>query len=323
MSTFGIIGAGAFGTALACVFARAGHQALLWGRDPLQVATLVRTKQNARYLPGITLPDGVKPVPDIDQLKNAEVLFATAPAQQLRSLLAMPILDQVLAPLILCAKGIEPQTGMLQSQIVAEVRKNQPLAILSGPGFAPEMAIGRPTALTLACRHQGMAQTLQRLLSTDTLRLYRSLDVAGVQLGGALKNVLAIACGMVTGANMGESARAALMTRGYSEINRLAMAMGAEPATLAGLAGFGDMVLTCTSPQSRNFAFGESIGSGGTLSTGKTVEGIATAQAVVDLAERFSVDMPISQTVANVLGRNLTMRESLDTLMNRPLRSEA
>jgi glycerol-3-phosphate dehydrogenase (NAD(P)+) len=254
---------------------------------------------------------------NLSDLNDVDVMLMVLPAQRLRRFIAENrfVTD---VPVVLCAKGIEGETGLLQSQIFEGTQK----AVLSGPGFATEMMRGMPTAMLIACEDTKLGALLQKTLSTQTLRLYLTQDVTGVQLGGALKNVYAIACGIVVGAGLGENARAALMTRGFAELARLAESMGALTETLMGLSGFGDLALSCTSPQSRNFAFGEQLGRAGTFGAIKTVEGIATAEAVLVLAKQNDVEMPIAQAVADVLNERQQVREALEMLMSRPLKQE-
>ncbi len=322
MSRIGVVGAGAFGTALGCALARAGHNVALWGRDTAQIAQIQETRQNGKYLPGLKLPDQLTATSRLPDLKDISALLMVIPSQKMRGFLQQNNLAFLTCPVILCAKGVEGGTGMLQSQIVSDMLPNVPLAAISGPGFATEITAGKPTALSLACEDASVGRRLQEELSTAFLRLYLASDLTGVQLGGALKNVYAIACGIVVGASLGESARAALMTRGFAEMSRLANKMGAQPETLAGLSGLGDLALTCTSIQSRNFAFGETLGRTGAFGSGKTVEGIATAKATIELARRQEIDMPIAKVVADVLEKHLTIAEALDTLMSRPLKME-
>lgn len=317
MTHVGVIGAGAFGTALASVMRIGGLGVTLWGRDAAQVAAMQTERVNARYLTGAPLPDGLNVTADLNDVNGADVVLMALPAQRLRGFLAESGFATD-APVVLCAKGIEGETGLLQTQVFDGLR----MAVLSGPGFATEMTKGMPTALSIGCTDEALGVELQEVLSTQTLRLYLTRDVTGVQLGGALKNVYAIACGTVVGAGLGESARAALMTRGFAELARLAGAMGAQTETLMGLSGFGDLALSCTSLQSRNFAFGEQLGRIGTFGTGKTVEGVATAEAVLSLAKSASVEMPIAQAVADVLNGRQQIKEALATLMSRPLKRE-
>ncbi|WP_424928533.1 NAD(P)H-dependent glycerol-3-phosphate dehydrogenase [Amaricoccus tamworthensis] len=316
----GVIGAGAFGTALAAVQAQAGRDVVLWGRDGAVLET-ARGDGVSPKLPGVTLPEGLRFSDDLADLAGAEVLLLVVPAQQTRVFLAEHGLALPDVPLVLCAKGIDAESLRLQSDVAEEVLPGRVLAVLTGPGFAGEIARGLPTALTLACGEHGLGPALQHDLSTPRMRLYLTDDVVGAQIGGALKNVVAIACGMVEGAGLGASAQAALMTRGFAEMTRLAVAMGAEATTLAGLSGLGDLSLTCNSRQSRNFSAGYAIGAGEVVGDG-TVEGVATARAARDLAGRFGVEMPIAAAVADVLGGAMTMEAAMDGLLARPLKEE-
>ncbi len=294
----GIIGGGAFGSALAVALGRKG-MVRLWSRgEPL----------TRNY------PQSVEKVENIAALKPVRALLLVVPAQQTAAFLADTPLPDV--PLVLCAKGIDAQTGLLQTQIAAEYT-DAPLSVLTGPGFADEIAAGLPTALTLA----GGDVAQQRLLSTDRLRLYRTDDITGAQLGGALKNVIALACGMAIGAGLGESARAALLTRGFAEMQRLGVAMGAKPATFQGLSGLGDLALTCASATSRNFAQGLAFGSGNGQ-TGGTVEGLATARAAAMLAKMHRVDTPITAAVAQVVAGEASVETAMAALLSRPLKEE-
>ena len=225
------------------------------------------------------------------------------------------------APLVVCAKGVDARGQRLQTGIAAVYLPGRALAALTGPGFAAEIAAGLPTALTLACADPDLGRELQALLSTRRLRLYLTDDLTGAQLGGALKNVVAIACGIAEGARLGHSARAALMTRGFAEMTRLAVAMGARPETLAGLSGLGDLSLTCNSSQSRNFALGQALGAGAAR-PGGTVEGVATARAACQLGARTGVELPIAAAVADVLDGALTVEGAMEALLARPLREE-
>ena len=322
MHRVGVVGAGAFGSALAWTFSQAGHDVVLWGRDPDQMALLQARRENCRYLPDVRFSEKLKATSALADLQDVSVLLMVVPAQTLAGFLTAYGAALPDCPLVLCAKGIESSSGLLQSQIVQNHGRAGDVAVLSGPGFAGEIASGKPTALSIACASPLVGRLLQRQLSSASLRLYLTQDVTGVQLGGALKNVYAIACGLAVGADLGESARAALMTRGFAEMSKLALKMGAKADTLTGLSGLGDLALTCTSRQSRNFAFGEALGRLGEFGQGKTVEGIATAQATIALAQQQEVDMPIARTVADVLGGDATIPEALTSLMARPLRQE-
>ena len=316
----GIAGAGAFGTALAVAFARSGREVRLWARDPDLVRLMWDTRRNEAALPGVVLPENVSIHAQIKEVCGGEALLLAMPMQALGAALdARPEIGSG-QPLVACCKGVD-LTALRGPVAVIEARRpGAQAAILTGPSFAADIAKGLPTALTLATTGDGAA--LQELLSTPTLRLYRTDDVIGAELGGALKNVIAIAAGTVIGAGLGDSARAALMTRGYAEMVRLAEALGARAETLAGLSGFGDLVLTCTSAQSRNFRYGLALGQGEVFDPKVTVEGVATAHAVVKLADGMNIDMPVTAMVnALALGR-IALNDAIGLLMNRPLKQE-
>ncbi len=304
----GVIGAGAFGAALAVVEARTGRKVTLWGRS-------------LACEPDATLPDTLHRTRDLGDLAAAEILLLVLPAQVTAPFLAEHGSSLPHVPLILCAKGLDAADARLQTEVAEAHPPHGPLAVLTGPGFAAEIRRGLPTALTLACTDEATGRALQAALSTPHLRLYRTEDVVGAQLGGALKNVVAIGCGLVEGAGLGHSARAALMTRGFAEMRRLAAAMGARPETLAGLSGLGDLSLTCNSGQSRNFALGRKMASGNSAVHG-TVEGVATARAACHLALRHGVDLPIASAVAAVLDGMMTLAAAMDALLARPLKEE-
>jgi len=314
----GIVGAGAFGTALAIAFTREGRPVTLWLRDPTTAAQVATTRQNPR-LPNTTLPDTITVTANLADLSNAQALLLAIPMQSLAAFLTQHALSLPKVPLIACCKGIDLATLRGPTALLTAARPDLPSAILTGPSFAADIAHGLPTALTLAGND---AEPLQNLLSTPTLRLYRTDDVIGAELGGALKNVIAIAAGVVIGAALGSSARAALMTRGYAEMQRLALTLGARPETLAGLSGLGDLVLTCTSLQSRNLQFGIALGAGSDFDTTITVEGTATAKAVARLARNKQIPMPITQMVADLIDRTVTLEQAVASLMSRPLKQE-
>ncbi|MCF6272613.1 MAG: NAD(P)H-dependent glycerol-3-phosphate dehydrogenase [Rhodobacteraceae bacterium] len=295
----GIIGAGAFGSALAVAYAKKGLKVALWARH----------KAHDR-----DYPPSVSHVDALAALEGAEAILLAIPAQQTAGFLMQHQLPA--APVVLCAKGIDAETGKLQSQIVADAGVG-PVSVLTGPGFAAEIAAGLPTALTLA----GGNAAQQALLSTSRIRLYRSDDMIGAQAGGALKNVVALACGMAIGAGLGESARAALLTRGFAEMQRLGVALGGRAETFQGLSGLGDLALTCASEQSRNFAQGLAFGRGNGQ-VGGTVEGLATAQAAAGLAETLGVETPITGAVAAVVSGEATVEAAMHTLLARPLKEE-
>lgn len=316
----GVIGPGAFGTALAVVQAGAGHSVRLWGRHAEAMRQAEAERQIAR-LPGISLPAGLTCATELATLAGAEAILLALPAQTTGAFLDAHGAEIPDAPLVLCAKGIDARGRRLQTDIAAAALPDRPLAALTGPGFAGEIAMGLPTALTLACTDRTVGAALQVALAAPRLRLYLTDDVAGAQIGGALKNVVAIACGIVAGAGLGASARAALMTRGFAEMQRLAVVMGGRPETLAGLSGLGDLSLSCNSGQSRNFALGRALGAG-ELRPGGTVEGVATARAACRLAADISVEMPIAAAVSDVLDGTLTVADAMDALLSRPLKDE-
>lgn len=314
----GVVGAGAFGTALAVALARDGRQVVLWARDPAKVAEIGHSRRNEARLPGVALPQNVTVTAEIANLAGADALLLSVPMQALGGFLAEAGALVSAGWLVACCKGVDLTTLTGPAALVTAARPGAHVAVLTGPSFAADIARGLPTALTLAGGDAG----LQRLLSTPVLRLYLSDDVAGAELGGALKNVVAIAAGVVMGAGLGDSARAALMTRGYAEMQRLAPALGARPETLAGLSGFGDLVLTCTSAQSRNFRFGLALGSGKGFDPSVTVEGAATAKAVTNMARKLGIDMPITAMVAALIDRQITLPEAISALLTRPLKQE-
>jgi glycerol-3-phosphate dehydrogenase (NAD(P)+) len=316
----GVIGAGAFGTALAVTQAANGEPVMLWGRDAGTMRHAKASRRIAR-LPAVGLPPEIACTADLAALQTCDILLLAVPAQQTGSFLDANAAALPHVPLVLCAKGIDATSLHLQTEIASGSASGHPLAALTGPGFAGEIARGLPTALTLASVDAALGRSLRERLSRPRLRLYSSDDVTGAQLGGALKNVIAIACGMVEGARLGASARAALMTRGFAEMTRLAVVMGGRAETLAGLSGLGDLSLTCNSTQSRNFAAGAAIGSGKARTDG-TVEGVATARAACKLAAQHEVEMPIATAVADVLEGRLTVDGAMDALLARPLKEE-
>jgi glycerol-3-phosphate dehydrogenase (NAD(P)+) len=316
----GIVGAGAFGTALAVALARAGRDVRLWARDADQVRAMRDTRRNDRALPGVTLPENVSIHAEIAETVGGEALLLAIPMQALGA--ALDKFSEIGSgqTLVACCKGVDLATLRGPVALIRDRRPGAEAAILTGPSFAVDIARGLPTALTLATTAEGTR--LQELLSTPTLRVYRSDDIIGAELGGALKNVIAIAAGTVIGAGLGDSARAALMTRGYAEMIRLAGALGARPETLAGLSGLGDLVLTCTSAQSRNFRFGCALGKGETFDPQVTVEGVATARAVVKLAAGLRIDMPVTAMVDALASGRIALNDAIGQLMSRPLKQE-
>lgn len=323
-ASIAILGAGAWGTALATCLSGAGHQVRLWGRDADTVFAINTHRLSPRFLPGIILDPGLSATTSMaDALGGADVMLLAIPAQALAA-----VLDDVAAhapqgaPAVLCAKGIDRQTGKLLSELLVEKLPGNPAAALSGPSFAADVGAGLPTAVTIAARDRALAQKLARILSAPALRLYATDDLVGVEIGGALKNVLAIAAGAANGAGLGASAVAALITRGFVELRRLGLSYGARPETLMGLSGLGDLILTCSSAQSRNFSYGMALGRRESLDGRPLAEGVATAAIAASLAKRRGVDAPIISAVAAILDSRLTIGEAVDDLLARPLKDE-
>lgn len=308
-----IIGAGAFGTALAITYAAAGHRVTLWAREG--AAAMEAARENARRLPGHAFPGTLRATGDLSDL-TADCALLALPTQSLGGFLSEARLGARV--LVSCAKGIDRATGLGPTALIARHADATP-AQLTGPSFAVDIAAGLPTALTLACADEATGAALQARLSTPHLRLYRTTDVIGAEMGGALKNVVAIAAGAVIGGGFGDSARAALMARGLAEMTRFAVAAGAEEATLTGLSGLGDLILTCGSEKSRNFRFGMALARGETLPPDVTVEGLHTARQI---AARKGIDTPIAQAVAALADGRADVATIADTLLNRPLKPE-
>lgn len=315
-----VLGAGAFGTALAISLSDAGQDVSLWSRDADQVMAMQDRRENAARLPGVAFPDKLTPCATIPP-GSGPVLLAV-PMQRLRDLILAHgnlLRDR---ELVACCKGIELTTTLGPIAILADLMPGNTAAILTGPSFAQDIAMGLPTALTLACTDAERGKALQQCLTTRNIRVYRTTDTIGAELGGALKNVIAIAAGAVIGAGLGDSARAALMTRGFAEMQRLALALGAQSETLSGLSGFGDLVLTCTSPQSRNMRFGLSLGRNESFDPSITVEGAATARAALKRAETLDLEMPITSAVVAMLDGKVNLRQAMNMLLSRPLKEE-
>ncbi|OBQ63490.1 NAD(P)H-dependent glycerol-3-phosphate dehydrogenase [Mesorhizobium erdmanii] len=318
-----VLGGGAWGTALALAMLRAGHAVRLFARDPETVASIGRG-ENPRYLPGIAIAPGIEATSDIRAaLAGADCVLAVTPAQSLRATLALAKNHMPSAiPLVLCAKGIERDTGALLSAIVEEILPQNPVAALSGPSFASDVAKGLPTAVVVAARDEVLAADLAARFSAENLRCYSSDDLIGVEIGGALKNVFAIAAGAVTGAGLGASAQAAMVTRGFVELRRIGAAFGARPETLMGLSGLGDLLLTCSSAQSRNFAYGLALGQGKPLAGLPLAEGVPTAAIAARIASERNIDAPIITAVAAILDGTITIQQAVTALMTRPLKTE-
>ncbi|CAN0435704.1 unnamed protein product [Discosporangium mesarthrocarpum] len=324
-----IVGAGAWGTALALAARRAGNPVTLWAYEVAIVAAINDGHENTLYLPGVALDPAIRATADLSEAASADALLLAAPAQHLRSTIA-PLAGHVppITPLIICAKGIEQETLALMSEAVDAIFPENPVFVLSGPTFAADVAAGLPTAVTLAGSDLAAAQTLADRLSSDRFRPYSGDDVIGAQIGGAIKNVLAIACGIAEGRGFGDNARAALVTRGLAELTRLCLAKGGRAETMMGLSGLGDLVLTCTSTQSRNYSLGLALGAGRALADilderNSVAEGVFTASAAVALAEKLGIEMPIAGAVDAVLNRDADIDVVIEALLSRPLRAEA
>lgn len=323
-----VIGGGGFGTALACVADRAGRQVRLWMRNPGMLMAVNRGHVNPAYLPGITLPATIVATSELAEAGDADAILLAVPAQFIRPVLSglVPHLRSGI-PLLICAKGIEAGTCRLMHEVAAEIAPGNPAAILSGPSFATDIAIGLPTAVTLACTDNAIGMELVQAIGTQSFRPYLSPDIIGVEIGGALKNVIAIACGVSQGRMLGESARAALMTRGLAEMTRLAVKLGGQAQTMMGLAGIGDLALSCNSPQSRNFSLGLRLGRGESLAgiMGKpqgVFEGATTAGAAVRLAASVQAELPICSAVDAILNNNADIDAAITELLSRPFARE-
>lgn len=323
-----VIGGGAWGTALAAMVARAGRDVLLWARESDVVSSINDAHENKEFLPGSALPKALKATDNLERAGAADLILMVVPAQFVRSVVTdlKPYLEAS-TPIILCAKGIEQSTGKLMHQVTSEVLYKTPLVVLSGPTFAREVAQGLPSAVTIASKYQKIAQNVADTLGQPTFRPYLSQDVVGAEVGGAVKNVLAVACGIVAGMDLGENARAALITRGLAEMVRFGEALGAKRETMMGLCGLGDLILTCSSTQSRNMSLGLALGQGKTIdeimSGRKTVaEGYHTASILVEIAAREDVEMPIASAVNDILFKGADVASVVQNLMNRPYVSE-
>jgi len=324
----GVIGAGAWGTALALVAARAGHQVILWAREPETSREINVTRENKARLPDIRLPEEISATSAPEDLSVCDLIMIATPAQAMREVMERfrPHLQPGI-PAVITAKGIEQGTSQFLADVLREICPAVDPMILSGPSFAADVARQLPTAVTLAARSLGQARPVAEALSSPTFRPYISDDLVGVQIGGAVKNVLAIACGIVTGHGLGESARAALIARAFAELSRFGTALGARRETLTGLSGLGDLVLTCSSSQSRNFRLGLALGQGqsfeaATASAGGVTEGAYTAEAVVRIADSRGIDVPVSAAVHAILKGRLSIPQAIAALMQRPLKAE-
>jgi glycerol-3-phosphate dehydrogenase (NAD(P)+) len=324
----GVLGGGAWGTALAQVCARAGLAPTLWAREAEAVAAINLAHENRLFLPGVPLEASVHATSALADLCGADLILAVAPAQHLRSMLQQFAQhSSVGQPIVLCAKGIEQGSLKLMTEVLAETLPDVAPAVLSGPSFAAEVARGLPTAITLACPDEDMGRQIAEAIATPMFRPYLATDMIGAEIGGSVKNVLAIACGIVEGRGLGRSAHAALVTRGFAELTRIAVALGGRAETVAGLCGLGDLVLTCSSAQSRNMSVGLALGAGQTLAqalTGKlsVAEGVETAPALRQLIARLDVEAPICDAVAAILAGETGVDDAIAGLLARPLRTE-
>jgi glycerol-3-phosphate dehydrogenase (NAD(P)+) len=321
-SSISIIGAGAWGTALASVAARAGREVLLYARSAAAATLMGDSRENPR-LPGVPLDDAIKVTSDLALAGRADIILLATPAQNFREALTAlaPHLRDA-TPVIATAKGIERGTHMFMTEVIAEIAPKAIAAILSGPSFADDVARGLPTAVTLATSDETLASALVHALGSSTFRPYHSTDVRGVEIGGAAKNVLAIAAGIVAGRQLGASALAALTTRGFSELSRLGLACGARVETMAGLSGLGDLILSCSSTQSRNFSLGAALGRGEAPPRNKLAEGEFTAPVLIELANSKNIDMPVANAVAAILNGSITIDRAIEGLLTRPFKAE-
>jgi glycerol-3-phosphate dehydrogenase (NAD(P)+) len=320
-----VLGGGAWGTALALTCARAGRHVVLWEYERDNAESLEQ-KRESRFLPGVQLNETIKVTRDIGETARSDAILVVVPAQAVRSvIMSLAKSNTERVPLIVCAKGIERSTRKFMTEIIAECAPKAVPAILSGPSFAADVARGLPTAVTIAAPDSAIAQALAQAMNSGAFRPYHSTDVRGVELGGATKNVLAIASGIVTGRGLGASASAALTTRGFIELVRFGKAFGAKTETMMGLSGLGDLILTCSTPQSRNFSCGVALGKGEKVDTaahGKLAEGIFTAPVLLEMAREKSIDMPISAAVAAVLSGKISVDKAIESLLTRPIKSE-
>ncbi|MCC7260823.1 MAG: NAD(P)-dependent glycerol-3-phosphate dehydrogenase [Alphaproteobacteria bacterium] len=328
MKKIGVIGAGAWGTALAIVANRAGNSVTLWVRNSNVRKSIEKTRVNKPYLPEAYIDPAIAVSGEVDEACNSDLLLVVVPSQHLRTTCIM-LSDKLpnKLPLVICSKGIERNSNALMSEVVKDVLPDNPVAILSGPNFAHEVAGGQPTATTIACTNEGFGQQVMFSLGSSMFRPYWTDDVIGTQIGGAVKNVIAIACGIALGKNLGENARAALITRGIAEMRRLCRAKGGRDETLMGLSGVGDLILTCTSLRSRNTSVGYALGAGKPLEEilGQhkgVAEGVASAESVTTLAHSLSVDMPICRTVHAILREEVRIDDAFYGLVNRPFMAE-
>ena len=323
-----ILGAGAWGTALANTAARAGREVILWSRSDEVIETIKGARENKRYLPGVLIEENITVTNDMNLAKGVDAIFIVSPAQHFREMLGcLPKDIDEKVPYVICSKGIEIETGMILSSVLQDVEPERSFAVLSGPTFASETAKGWPTAVTIACTDKDIVRNVANAVSHKTFRPYITDDPVGAQICGAVKNVIAIACGVIHGNGMGDNARAALVTRGLQEVWRLGNAMGAQRKTFMGMSGVGDLMLTCSSMQSRNFSLGVMLGQGRSLDDilkGRmsVTEGVYTAESVLKLARKHAVDMPICRAVQSILSGEATVADAIESVLTRPLNEE-
>ncbi|MBC7770262.1 MAG: NAD(P)-dependent glycerol-3-phosphate dehydrogenase [Phycisphaerales bacterium] len=324
----GVVGAGAWGTALAQVAAAAKRAVTIWAREPEVVEGINQARENPLFLPGVRLNPVIRATDDLEELASADLILAVPPAQHMRA--TLQALKPLLAPgarVVLCAKGVERGTLALMTDVLREEIPELTPAVLSGPGFAKDVARGLPTATTIASPDQHLAQRIVATIGLPTFRPYVADDLVGAEIGGAVKNVIAIACGVAEGRKLGDGARAALITRGFAELTRLGLAMGGKAETLSGLCGLGDLVLTCASLTSRNTSLGAALGEGRALADilaerRSVAEGAESAPAVVALARKHNVDMPISAAVDDIIAERISIDEAITALLSRPFKAE-
>ena len=328
MDSIGIVGAGAWGTALAATVRRAGRTVTLWAREPELAEAINTTRRNTLYLPDVALDDGIRATTDLAEAAAAKAVLLVTPAQHLAATCrALAPVWRAGVPAVICAKGIEQSTGRMMTEVVEQTLPGAPVAVLSGPTFAIEVARGLPTAVTLACADAELGQSLVEAIGTPSFRPYLADDLVGAEIGGAVKNVLAIACGIVEGRGLGDNARAALITRGMAELTRLAVAKGGRAETLMGLSGLGDLILTASSTQSRNYSLGFALGEGRALAAilaerRAVTEGGWSAGAVVAMAGSLGIEMPICAAVDAVINRQADLDDVIRALLSRPFRAE-
>ena len=324
----GVIGAGSWGTALAATIAKGGCNVVLWARSAEHATEIASTRENEKYLPGIKLPDSIEVTSDINAFADCDIVLMVSPAQAQRTIMSQfaKVLKKGI-PALICSKGIEQSSNLFMSDVLAQVAPDLEPYVLSGPSFAADVVRGLPTAVTLAGPNIKEAKQVAETIGHANFRIYASDDILGVQIGGAVKNVLAIACGISDGKKLGESCRAALITRAFSELTRLGKVLGAHPETLVGLSGFGDLSLTCSSPKSRNYSLGFRLGQGETLqdilgSRNTVSEGVFTASVVVNIARKNNIEMPICEAVHAIVDGQSDPDAELARLLARPMRAE-